>query len=190
MHRFSFLPLPLLLAACGGCSKTPSTETRAQDGAAQPSAAPSVVASAPAREPAASTEPPPLPPGCYDEIHEETGKAALTKLESACAEGMKALLPQVLEVELEPEGRREIPVTVIDTTKCLRAAAVADGDAELHLELLSRDDSQLAEAKLGTGYAVLNGDGPICVASPGQYRVIIHMDKGKTKVFAQVWQAK
>lgn len=131
-----------------------------------------------------------MPPGCYDEIQEETGKAALSTLERACAGGMSPLLPQVLEVELEPEGRREIPVTVIDASKCLRAAAAADGDAQLRLELMSRDDSRVAEGKLGRAYAVLNADGPICVSSPGQYRVIIHMDKGKAKVFAQVWQAK
>ncbi|MCA9644361.1 MAG: hypothetical protein KC492_26885, partial [Myxococcales bacterium] len=161
-----------------------------QDGAAQPSAAPSAVSSAPSASASASAEPAPLPPGCYDEIQDETGKAALSKLETACATGMDALLPQVLEVELEPGGRREIPVTVIDTGKCLRAAAAAEGDAELRLELKSRDDSSVAQAKLGRGYVVLNGDGPICVASPGQYRVIIHMDKGKTKVYAQVWQGK
>lgn len=103
---------------------------------------------------------------------------------------MRPLLPEVLEVELEPEGRREIPVTVIDTSKCLRAAVAANGEAELRLQLLARDDSKVAEASLGRGYAVLNGDGPICVGSPGQYRVIIRMDKGKTEVFAQVWQAK
>ncbi|MGE0321264.1 MAG: hypothetical protein AB7K71_23390 [Polyangiaceae bacterium] len=190
MHRFSYLAFASLLAACGGCSKTPSTETQTQDGAAQPSAAPSVLASAPSALPSASAEPAPLPPGCYDEIHEEAGSAALSKLEAACAAGMTALLPQVLEVELDPGGRREIPVTVIDTGKCLRAAAAAEGDAELHLELKARDDSKVAEAKLGRAYAVLNADGPICVSSPGQYRVIIHMDKGKTKVYAQVWQGK
>lgn len=185
--------VPCLFAlALAACTPTPTpAHTRDTSPAPPPSAASTSGASASASAPPAV---PPLPPdGCWSgaEPGADAGaRAALAAVSGACIQGMQPVAPQPLVVELDAGGRKELPFTVTDASRCVRAAAAGGpGVTALTLSIIDRRDSAMGSADLRGAFAVVAPAGPLCLPSPGVYRAVARVVHGKGRVAIQAWQA-
>ena len=104
---------------------------------------------------------------------------------------MTPLVPEPLMVDLQEGALKDVPFTVLDPSKCVRAVATGAKEVkELHLQIMDRSDHVHGEDELPGAIALANLHGPICFTSPGQYRAVVQLVEGSGKVAVQVWQAE
>lgn len=129
--------------------------------------------------------------GCFSGLElGSDARAGLARLAAACAAGTKPELPQPLTVELAEGGVKELPFTVVDAPRCVRALATATPEVrELELRIVDRFDRAIASDELRGNSAVVGRDGPVCVDQPGQYRAIVKVVSGSGAVAFQVYRA-
>lgn len=190
--RALILPLALLPLGCGSSTPASGGTPEAAPPTARPTAKP-VTPDVSAPPPVVSADPPPPPDGCYTGVSAgKTPEETLQALAERCAEGTRAVLSDPLVVSLEEGGIREIPVTITDTSTCVRAlAAGGAGVQELSLTIVDRSDTPLEKDVLSGGkMAVTPREGPLCFKSAGVYRAVAKVEKGKGKVALQLYRTK
>ncbi len=140
----------------------------------------------------ASAAPAPLPPeGCWSGAEPPAAASAkLDALAAACIQGMQPVAPKPLVVELAGGGRKDLPFTVTDPSRCVRAAAAGGpGVQALTLSIVDRKDAVLGASDLHAPFAFVADAGPVCLAAPGVYRAVVRIARGAGPVAVQVWQA-
>ena len=133
-----------------------------------------------------------LPVGCYSaEAARARDPVTLDRLAASCVAGMDALLEPAAPLELVAGQAGEVPLSVTDARKCLRAIAVGDaGVLELELSLLDRFGTRIAHDTLGAPFALLERAGTVCLTGAGQYLLVVTMRRGAGQVTLGVWQAR
>jgi hypothetical protein len=91
---------------------------------------------------------------------------------------------------LEAGRANEFAFSVQDATGCIRAMAAGSATLrEVELEVLDADGNVLGADTLLGSVALANLGGPICLAKPGRYRVVVRAREGQGVVALAVWQA-
>jgi hypothetical protein len=192
VHAFKWLwPAVILQLGCSSGAQTAAPaklESPSKPDAALTASKPSLTAAVPIAEP----EPAPLPDGCYTDVAAKTEAAPLLEeVAKACFVDMQPMAPQPLLVSLQRGALKDLPFTVLDPSKCVRAVATGAKEVkELELQIVDRSDQVLGEDSLPGSIALANRDGPICFKDPGQYRAVVRLIEGSGSVAIQVWQAQ
>lgn len=176
-----------------GCSTSPPPVRPENPKPAQPTeAAPGTPTALAPPTRRAELPPRPLPDGCTTDLADPGApEPLLAEVARSCVGSMAPVAPEPLLVTLEPGAARDLPFTITDPNKCIRAAAAGSkGVKELELTIVDRSDRVLGEDTLPGQVALANFDGPICLEDPGQYRAVVRMVDGSGGVAIQVWQAE
>lgn len=182
----AILVLSLSLAAC---NTTPPAGPAPRKPAPAPAAPSSAIAVPTTR---ASAKPPALPPeGCWSGAEPPAAaRAKLDALAGACVQGMHAVGPEPLVVELAAGSRKDLPFTVTDPSRCVRAgAAGGEGVQALTLAIVDAIDHVQTSADLHGAFAFAGAGGPVCLDRAGAYRAVVRVTRGAGPVAIQVWQA-
>lgn len=155
--------MTISLCAAAGCSK--------------PDPSPSTASAKPPPQPTEIPPPKPidwaaLPDGCYTGIEvSNDAQAVLAQLRTLCAGHLNPLGPTT--VVRPAEGMAQLDFDLARAPACLRILAVAPGAPRMTLRLLSRGGAVEASAAMDAPIAVLDPDGPVCVADSGRYQVTV-----------------
>lgn len=179
----------LALACSAQSSQPPPSAAPARPPPAGASASSPGAASA---EPAAELPPAPEPDSCATHVPRDgAADQLLHEVARSCLIDMQPFAPEPLLVNLEAGALKDVPFTVLDPSRCVRAvAAGAKEIKELELTIVDRSDQVLGKDELGGSIALANLDGPICLEGPGQYRAVVRLVDGQGQVAVQVWQAE
>ncbi len=174
------------------CATNPAPQRPPPPVEGHPRAAPPVESSEPEAATAAPTPPPEIPDGCTSDVDPDSdAEPLLEQVAESCLEDMHPIAPEPLLVNLAPGALKDLPFTIMDPSKCVRAVATGAKEVrEIDLTIVDRSDHVLGQDKLPGSIALANLDGPVCFKDPGQYRAVVRMVDGSGSVAIQVWQAE
>jgi len=175
---------------CGGCHRAPAAEPHEE---AAPSSRPIASAAPPAAHTAdaAPALPPYLPDGCWSDVATDAGAGPLlSAIAKRCVQGMQPI-GKPIEKELAAGAQVELPFSLENADKCVRAAAAGDaGVGDIALSIVDSSGHVYGKDALDAAFALVESDGPVCLPKAGKYRVIARMQRGAGRVAIEVWQAK
>ena len=136
--------------------------------------------------------PKPIPDGCTTDVAPRAKAAPLMEqVAKSCIVDMSPVAPEPWLVSLEPGKVKELPFTILDPSRCVRAVATGAKEVkELELAVVDRSDQVWGKDELPGAIALANLDGPICFKDPGQYRAVVRLVDGSGEVAVQVWQTR
>lgn len=176
-------------ALSAGCHRAPAAGAHVEaKSSARPthSAAPRPAASADA-----SRLPAFLPDGCWSDVATDAGaEPLLSVVAKRCVQGMQPLgKPRV--VKLEQGEQAELPFTLENAAKCVRAAAAGDaGVGDIALSIVDASGHTYGKDSLGAPFALVESAGPVCLPKAGKYRAVARVQRGAGRVALEVWRAK
>ncbi len=186
MRRMTIIVAAALSA---GCHRTPAADAHEE---ASPSARPAAIAAAKTTPSAdAAPLPPYLPDGCWSDVAADAGaEPLLSEVAKRCVQGMQPIgKPRVLKLE---QGKQaELPFTLDDAAKCVRAAAAGGaGVADIALSIVDASGHVYGKDALDAPFALVESAGPVCLPEAGKYRVVARVQRGAGRVAIEVWRAK
>jgi hypothetical protein len=124
--------------------------------------------------------------GCLLDVDLDAGAEAVLEQASArCLAGMLRL-PAVAV-----DAGAGIAIQIADPTRCVRAAVAGTrGVRALDVAIVDTSGQRLAEAQPQTAFAWVPARGPLCVATPGTYRVVARVTDGTGRLVFAAWQAE
>lgn len=181
----------IVAVLCAGCHRTPAADAHEET---TPSAHPTAPAAASAST-SASAEAPELPSylpdGCWSDVATDAGaKPLLAAVAKRCVQGMRPLGKPLVK-KLEEDARAELPFTLDDAGKCVRAAAAGSaGVGDIALSIVDASGHVYGRDALDAPFALVDSAGPVCLPEAGKYRAVARMRRGAGQVAVEVWQAR